>query len=124
MTDGAQRHGCLTATLVFMFIANSAVTLLYTIGSDQVKRGLPDDAEWAIPVLAIMGVFNLVCAVALWKWKKWGFYGFAASAFIALIINLSIGLSPANAFMGLLGIPLLYWVLNMGKAEKAWPRLQ
>ena len=117
------RHGCLTAYLVFMMIMNSGAALLYLFGADLVLQGKPNMPEWSFPVLIIMSIFNLVCAVSLFRWKKWGFWGFLASGIIVIIVNLSIGLSTASALGGIVGIAILYGVLQIGKENKGWPQL-
>jgi uncharacterized membrane protein YfhO len=117
------RHGCLTAYLVFMMIMNSGAALLYLFGADLVLQGMPNMPEWSFPVLIIMSIFNLVCAVSLFRWKKWGFWGFLASGIIVIIVNLSIGLSTASALGGIVGIAILYGVLQIGKENKGWPQL-
>ena len=80
--------------------------------------------SWAFPVLVVGGVFNLVCAIGLFRWKKWGFWGFVGSASIVFVINLSIGLSLGAALAGLLGVAILYGVLHIGKERKGWPQLE
>ena len=118
------RHGCLTAYLVFMMIMNSGAALLYLFGADLVLQGMPNMPEWSFPVLIIMSIFNLVCAVSLFRWKKWGFWGFVASGLIVIIVNhMSIGLSTASALGGIVGIAILYGVLQIGKENKGWPQL-
>ena len=71
-----------------------------------------------------METFNIVCAVALFQWKKWAFWGFVASAVITFAINLEIGLGVGQAVLGLIGIVILYWVLQMGKEKKGWAQLE
>jgi len=123
-----QRHGCLTAYLIFMIIANSLVTLVYLprpnyqlILFDIVHLYWTRAFVW--PVLIVAGIFNVVCAVALLRWKKWGFWGFAVSSVIIFFVNLFIGLDIWPALVGLLGLPILYGVLQIGKEDKGWPQL-
>ena len=106
-----------------MMIMNSGAALLYLFGADLVLQGMPNMPEWSFPVLIIMSIFNLVCAVSLFRWKKWGFWGFLASGIIVIIVNLSIGLSTASALGGIVGIAILYGVLQIGKENKGWPQL-
>src|SRR6266487_618063 len=70
-----ERHGCLTAYLVLAIIANSATALLYLFGAAAIKRSTPNIPDWAFPVLIVLVLFNLACAIALLRWKKWGFWG-------------------------------------------------
>ena len=124
MIDQKQRHGCLTAWLVLIIIANSATSLIYLLRGQAIKQALPQAPGWTFPVLAVFSVFNLVCAIALFKWKKWGFWGFLVSGMVAFIINLTIGLGIGQSLFGLLGIVLLYAVLHIGKEKKGWSQLE
>ncbi len=123
MAEPKSRHGCLTAWLVLMIIANSATALMYLLRSDVIRRAFPDAPGWASPVLIVLALFNLVCAIALFQWKKWGFWGFCASSIVALVVNLSIGLGIGPSLVGLIGVALLYGVLQIGKENKGWPQL-
>ncbi len=118
-----ERHGCLTAYLVFAIIANSATALLYLFGAAAIKRSTPNIPDWAFPVLIVLVLFNLACAIALLRWKKWGFWGLIVSAVVTLGINLTIGLGLSSAIVGLLGVVILYGVLQIGKDNRGWPQL-
>jgi len=95
-----QRHGCLTAWLILMIIANSLTSLMYLFGSGAIRQQFPDAPGWAFPVLAVLGIVNLVFAIALFSWKKWGFFGFAATSVAASIVNLAVGLNITQALFG------------------------
>jgi len=60
-----ERHGCLTAYLVLAIIANSATALIYLFGAAAIKRSVPNMPDWAFPVLIVLVLFNLACAIAL-----------------------------------------------------------
>lgn len=123
-TTSKQRHGCLTAYLIFMIIANSAAALSYVFNSEAIRQALPDMPGWAIPVLTVGCLFNLACAVALFRWKKWGFWGFVGSAIVVLALNLLIGLGIGTSLGGLLGIAILYGVLQIGDSKNGWTQLE
>jgi len=103
-----RRGGCLTAFLVVMMIVNPLTALVYFLGASFIKRGLPDAPAWSMPVLGAFCILNTACAVALWKWKKWGLYGFVFSAVVALIVNIVIGLPLAQVVAGPIGVVVLY----------------
>lgn len=115
------RHGCLTAYLVYMVLANSLYTL-YFLTEANFPQGTPG---WAVPVLVVTGLVNVVCAIALFRWKKWGFWGFCISSAYSLLVNLNLGIGSAQSLIGLIGILVLYAVLHIGgESNKAWPQLE
>jgi hypothetical protein len=119
-----QRHGCLTAYLVVMIVASSLSTLSYFLAGDFLRQTYPNAPAWALPFLGILGVLVVVCAVALLKWKKWGFFLWVGLAIIAFFVNLIVGLGLFQSVFGLLGIAILYGVLQIGKENKGWPQLE
>ena len=124
MADGKNRHGCLTAFLVFGIIANTCVVLIYSLSSASMRAASPSLPNWALPVLSVIGICNIAFFVAIFLWKKWGFYAFIASAAITFFINLSIGLSIVSSVLGLAGIAILYWVLHIGGENNGWRQLE
>ncbi|HEY8871541.1 MAG TPA: hypothetical protein VIM52_00810 [Stellaceae bacterium] len=118
-----QRHGCLTAYLVFMIIANSATALMYLVGAEDIRRKIPEIPQWSFPVLIVGAILNLVFAIALLRWKKWGFWGFVATAMVLFFVNLSLGFALGPALVGLLGVAILYGVLHIGKERQGWSQL-
>jgi hypothetical protein len=119
-----QRHGCLTAWLILLIIVNSLVAVVYLFASSMIKANLPNAPAWTIPVLAVGCIANVVFAIALFQWKKWGFFGFIGTTILALAINLSLGLNVFQIVLGLLGIVILYAVLQIGNGNKGWPQLE
>lgn len=122
--DKPKRHGCLTAFLIVMIVANVLTALIYLFASDTVRQTYPDAPAWIFVLLAVMGLLNVAFAVALFQWKRWGFYGFVATAAVAFVVNLYIGLGIGQALFGLAGVAILYAVLQIGDDRKAWPHLE
>jgi hypothetical protein len=119
-TATKQRHGCLTAYLTLLLVANMATAIIYlsSLSTDAPQR-LPKSM---ILILGISTVLNMVFAVALFKWKKWGFYGFIGTTIIAGIVNLSLGIGPLS-LLGFSGIPILYGILRIGNERAGWHQL-
>lgn len=124
MSEGKQRHGCLTAFLVVGIILNALASLMHLLGGAMIRQNFPDAPGWALPVLAIGGIFNIVCLIALFQWKKWGFYGAVAFGILVFVVNLVVGLDVVQALMGLFGIVVLYGVLQIGGDKKGWTQLE
>ena len=106
-----------------MMVANAATALIYLLAADGIRNNVPNMPEWAFPVLIVGGFFNLVCAIALFRWKKWGFWGFVVSAVVVFGVNLSIGVGPGSALAGLIGVAILYGVLQIGKDNQGWSQM-
>lgn len=121
-----QRHGCVTAWLILMIVLNSITALSYLLVGDSVSESFPDGISTSmLIVLAILGIANVIFAVLLFQWNKMGFWGFLATSIVALGINLSIGVGIGQSLLGLLGIVILYAVLQIKKdAIPAWEHLE
>lgn len=118
-----RRHGCLITYLILIILASSGTALLYLLASDLIRETQPNMPDWAFPVLIANSVLNLLWTIALFRWKKWGFWGFVVSAVISISVNLSIDLSVLSALGGLVGVAVLFGVLQIGKEKKGWSQL-
>lgn len=121
-----QRHGCVTAWLILMIICNSLIAIIYLFASDLFTNNLSGNVSTSmIILLGIIGIGNVVFSVLLFQWKKIGFWGFIVTSIAALIINISIGLGIVQSVLGLLGIAVLYGVLQIKKDNiPAWDNLE
>jgi hypothetical protein len=113
------RGGCLAAFLVAMMIINPLVAILYLAAGSTISKNLPDAPTWAIPVLGIFCIVNFAGAIALWRWKKWGFYAFVVSALVALVVNIMIGIPLFQVIWGPLGVVILYALVR-----RVWDELE
>jgi len=118
MSEEKKRHGCLTVYLWFMVVVNSVVALIYLIEGREIENRIPFCPGWAIPVLTICGILNVVFAIALLRWRRWGFVGFIATALLTFAVNASIRVSFFQALLGLFGVAILYGVLQIGDKEE------
>jgi hypothetical protein len=121
-----QRHGCVTAWLILMIILNSLIAIIYLFASDMITKNLPGNVSTPmIVLLGIIGIGNVVFSVLLFQWKKIGFWGFIFTSIGALIINLNIGLGIGQSLFGLVGIAILYGVLQIKKENvTTWENLE
>lgn len=120
-----QRHGCLTAWLIFIIIGNALSSLVYFLIDPSFfkKHGLEITKEEMI-IIGFLGIINLSFAIGLWFWKKWAFFGFALSGLLMFFTNLNKGLDLASASLGLVGVLLLFSILQMKQGEKSgWEQM-
>ena len=115
------RHGCATAYLVFMIIANALASITdLLLGVSQRLPALPG---YRFFILALFRCLIVVFAVALLRWNRWGFYGFMASALLIAVINV-LSINLGGALFGLLGVAVLYGVLQIGGERNTWSQLE
>lgn len=121
-----QRHGCLTAWLLMIIIGNAFISLLLLVVDPKLIQQQDNTmSKEKMVLLAILGLINITFAIGLWHWKKWAFYGFALSGFLMFITNLNMGLDIVSSALGLVGVFLLFSILQMKQAEiSGWENLE
>jgi len=125
-TEGAPpaRHGGLVAWLVIVLAANIAAAAVILYMYWVVNKTFPDASVWSTAIRTTVALANVVFVIAIFKWRRWGFYGFIVSSLVALVTNISIGIGIPQSLVGLIGVLLLYGALNIGGPNKAWPHLK
>lgn len=126
VTEEKQRHGCVTAWLVLLLVANSLTALTNLFASDFVMTGLPQVApSYLVIILGAIGLVNVFFAYRLLKWKKDGFWGIALSSVAAVIINYYIGMGILLTISGLIGVGILFAILQItANGISAWDNLE
>ncbi len=120
-TEGKEQHWCLAVFLSVGIILNAFALLLAPLIVLVIAYGQVD--EWYAKLLLVLGVFNIVCLIALFKWKKWGFYGAVVSGLLWSVVFLAEGFIP-SAVLGLVYIVALYGVLQLGGDKSGWRQLE
>ncbi len=115
-----QRHGCLWTWLIVVIAANAVAVILIAALSSQLDQNL---ASWEITVDILLGIWTIVCAMALFRWKKWGFFGFLGGAVISMALNFTAG-DYFYALTPFISVAILYGVLQIGGANKGWTQLE
>jgi hypothetical protein len=109
MTEGRTRGGCLTTFLVLMILFNVAVPAYYLVAGHQVRRLNPNFPTWGPTLFVLMGVINLICAIGVWRWRRWGVIGYGATALCFFTVP---GQNPVLAILGLLGPVVLSFLVS------------
>jgi len=129
-TRAKSRHGCVSASLIFMIIIYALGAMLYFFFYENMMEMMPEESLEQMPdtnpmILGVMSILNLVFAVLLLQWKKIGFWGFVATSIISLGLNISSGLGITSIIGGLVGILILYGILQIPKDEvSTWKHLE
>ena len=95
-----KRHWCFSAWLILALIG-----ILF--------------AAW-LTVSVIYPFLYVVMIAALYKWRRWGFYGWVVLTTVAFIFNLSDGVGFLRSAPALVSVAILYGVLQIGGDRKAW----
>jgi hypothetical protein len=111
-TPAPVRGGCLSTFLVLMLIFNGLLILLYGFFLLSGRVLLATAPSWALPVLLCLGAVNLVSAIALWRWQRWGLYALVASCLVIFGVNLSLGNSILVCLLGLAGPVILLLLIR------------
>lgn len=111
----------MTAVLI-VFMVFAALSLLFNLSlGSAIEESYPDAPTWAPFMLVLPNILMIVCLVAVFRWKRWGFYvGVVVATFF---LNLAIGLSLGSALFGFVGLAILYGVLQIGGQDSAWSQL-
>jgi len=116
-----KRHGCLTAYLLILSVFSLVALILYLLRA----IGRNDSPVWESLLFAAIAFIDIVCAVAIFNWKRWGVWGLCAVAFIGFIISIIQGNLLIIAIINLtISVGLLFIVLNIGDENKGWPQLK
>ncbi|HEV7642948.1 MAG TPA: hypothetical protein VGO50_03320 [Pyrinomonadaceae bacterium] len=105
-------------------ILNGFVAITLPFAISQITQAQPTFPVWAGWGSVLMALLNVVFLVAIFKWKKWGFYGFAVATIVSCALNFYAGVGVALSLIGLVGIAILFGVLQIGGKKKGWGQLE
>ncbi|WP_291323272.1 hypothetical protein [Desulfonatronospira sp.] len=117
-----KRHGCLTIWLVVVIGANFLDAFRHYLMRDELMEQFPGTPEWVITGLFILALVNVACGIALFRWKKWGFWVLLLSSLAGAYLYLQ--LSFVNALVPLLVVAVLFGVLHIGGERRGWDQLE
>ena len=120
-----KRHVFVTIWLIFILIINAIVFIMNIFPSDLFIKSLHSPSKIILFLYSLLAFLNIIFVIMLLKWKKWAFWGFIATTLIGFFINLSLGHKIFSLIIGLLGIPILYKVLQIKKNNiSTWNNLK
>jgi len=92
-----------------MFIANPLTAFTYFSNPEIIIQTYPKITAGLLYFMGVMAIVNVILAVGIWMWKKWGVFGFYGVVTMAFVINLYVGLGIANSLMGVVGAVLIFF---------------
>lgn len=107
-----ERSPALAGWLVLLLVSNGIAAIVYSFLWLFIKIYDPAKGGWALPALAFVSLLGVFFIAAIYKWKKWGMYGFAFTTLVSLGINTQIGVSTLSAALGLVGVAVLWYFIR------------
>jgi len=111
-----KRHGCLTAYLILAIVTVAVIGVSYS--------GIGNLTSHGSPVYAVDSLLKIAFLIAIWRWRKWGFWAIVVldiigGAYQAFAIDSFI--PPVAAVLDIL---IMYGVLHIGGERQGWRQLE
>lgn len=102
-----KRTPVMTAAIIYVIIHG----LLWTAASWATARELTGNRPWYLGLLIAASAASIVAGVALWYWKRWGFYVYAVTAVAVAVLTLLFTGSSLIMLGSLLPVALVAYAL-------------
>ncbi|XOV95162.1 MAG: hypothetical protein ACFHWX_10710 [Bacteroidota bacterium] len=121
-----QRHGCVTAWLILLIIGGAFSAATYFFMNEYLAKNYPVEIPETLKLIyGVISIVNIFLAFMLLRWKRWAFYFLAMNSILVIVLNLYIGLSIGFSISGLIGLAILFGILQIKKGGKsAWENLE
>jgi membrane-associated HD superfamily phosphohydrolase len=121
-----QRHGCLTAWLIYLIIANSLVSLGLLFSSESVTKNLSYiTSENVYLTVVFIGIADTLFSFLLLRWIKIGFWGLLTTGILLCIVQLINSNSILNPIITIVCLLILYGLLQLKKNNvSGWDNLE
>ena len=105
-----RERGCLPTGMLAL-IALHGVGAAYLVFHLRVDRD-PGALAWMAPVLFALAIADIVAAVAIWYWKKWGLRLYAISTVIGIAAGLILTASQLVVFHDIIPLAALGYIIK------------
>jgi hypothetical protein len=72
---------------------------------------------WMLAILFVLGIADIVAAVAAWFWKKWGLWLYALSTVVGIAVGLVLTRSQLIVLHDIIPLAILGWLI---KDKRKW----
>lgn len=121
-----QRHGCLTAWLIYLIIAYSFGTIIFFFKTDEISKiTLYKTSENLNMIYGSLAILGVVFSVMLLKWVKLGFWGILFISISILIMRIINDLKITSSIYVFLCLLVLFGLLQLKKGNiSGWNNLE
>lgn len=119
MNEGKVRHGCISAWLLYAIIVNLGYAIFYSVSIFGTHEGLE---SLGCGLLSILAIGNILGAILLMRWNKYGFYLYLINSVLATLVNILVmELEPTVWIPGIISVLFWWGVLQIQKdGVSAW----
>ena len=123
MNEVKERHGCVNAWLWIVIISNLGLGIYY---ATMMFSAYTNTMSLGFGLLSILATLNVLGAILLMRWNKYGFYLFVVSSVLAALVNIGVlSLEPVVLLSGLFAILIWWGILQIKKdGVSAWSLLE
>ena len=120
-----QRHGCLTIYLALVIGIGAVISVFNLLELVAYRKYILPDERWLYVAAGLSAAASAVCGIALFQWKKWGFYGLL----LVVVVNTGLKLitfeySLGYVVAGFASLVILCAALQIGGEREAWKQLE
>ena len=121
-----QRHGCLTAWLIYLIIAYSFSTIIFFFKTDEISKiTLYKTSENLNIIYGSLAILGVLFSVMLLKWVKLGFWGILFISISILIMRIINDFNITSSILVFLCLIILFGLLQLKKGNiSGWNNLE
>lgn len=108
-TDTRER-GCLLTGMLVVIALHSVVSayLIFYLRADRDPGAL----AWTVPILFALAIADIVAAIAIWYWKKWGLTLYGISTAVGIAVGLILTASQLIVFHDIIPLVILGYIIK------------
>lgn len=120
------RHGCLTAWLIYLIIAYSFSSILYFFKSDELSKVAQYEISGNMKLIyGSLAIFGVLFSIMLLKWVKLGFWGILLISIILTVAQLLNSNRIMLPIFILICLAILFGLLQVKKENvRGWDNLE
>ena len=121
-----QRHGCLTAWLIYLMIAYSFSTFFYFFKTDEMSKiAQYQISEDMMLIHSSLGLLGIIFSIMLFRWVKLGFWGILTISVILFVLQLLNSNRIMSPIFIVICLIILFSLLQLKKANvSGWNNLE
>ncbi|MGD9147575.1 MAG: hypothetical protein PVI80_18550 [Anaerolineae bacterium] len=104
-----ERGTWLSIWLIFIMLHGILASVLIWYLRNQ---GGDSSPAWILAVLFVMAIVDIVAAILVWNWKRWGLWLYAISTIVGIVIGLVLTRSQLWVFHDIIPLVILGFLVK------------